>query len=290
MKARGLAKISQVTIKYAVQRYLRWCGFNNLDAETGHKEDLVAYLSHLRESRLKQRSIKSDFSYLSVWFSYLVEQGKLASNPIPNISKRYLKGYKAETPQRKMLKIEEAARMVQATLDSRDRCVLLLLLKTGIRRHELADLDILDVDLEDQSILLKPTAKRSNRTVYFDSEAKSALQKWLKNRERRQIVDNNALFISYSGKRLSNAAIDRIVLKAGERVGLHDAKAKKSENFTVHCARHFFTTCLIRSGMPRDFIKELRGDARREAIDIYNHIDKKELKESYLAHIPKLGL
>jgi len=127
MEARGLAKISQATIKWAVKRYLRWCDTNNLDAEKGRKDDLIAYLSHLRESGLKQRSIKSDFSYLSIWFSYLVEQETLATNPIPSISKRYLKGYKAEIPQRKMLNIEEAAKMVQATLDSRDRCVLLLL-------------------------------------------------------------------------------------------------------------------------------------------------------------------
>jgi integrase/recombinase XerD len=42
--------------------------------------------------------------------------------------------------------------------------------------------------------------------------------------------------------------------------------------------------------MPRDFIKELRGDVRRDAIDIYNHIDMRELRESYLAHIPQLGV
>ena len=42
--------------------------------------------------------------------------------------------------------------------------------------------------------------------------------------------------------------------------------------------------------MPRDFVKEIRGDVRREAIDIYNHIDKEELRESYLAHIPQLGI
>ena len=42
--------------------------------------------------------------------------------------------------------------------------------------------------------------------------------------------------------------------------------------------------------MPREFIQELRGDVRREAIDIYDHIDKKELKESYMAHIPQLGI
>jgi integrase/recombinase XerD len=42
--------------------------------------------------------------------------------------------------------------------------------------------------------------------------------------------------------------------------------------------------------MRREFIKELRGDSRNEAIDIYDHIDKKELKRAYLAAIPMLGI
>ena len=42
--------------------------------------------------------------------------------------------------------------------------------------------------------------------------------------------------------------------------------------------------------MPRDYAKELRGDVRKEAIDIYNHVDGKELRESCLAHIPQLGI
>lgn len=42
--------------------------------------------------------------------------------------------------------------------------------------------------------------------------------------------------------------------------------------------------------MPREFIQELRGDVRREAIDIYDHIDREELWKSYLAHIPQLGI
>jgi hypothetical protein len=51
-----------------------------------------------------------------------------------------------------------------------------------------------------------------------------------------------------------------------------------------------FTTHLRRAGMRREFIQELRGDSRREAIDIYNHIDLKGLKEAYLACIPQLGI
>ena len=42
--------------------------------------------------------------------------------------------------------------------------------------------------------------------------------------------------------------------------------------------------------MPREFIQELRGDVRREAIDIYDHIDKEELRKSYLVHVPQLGI
>jgi integrase/recombinase XerD len=42
--------------------------------------------------------------------------------------------------------------------------------------------------------------------------------------------------------------------------------------------------------MPREMIQELRGDARREAIDVYDHISKEELRKSYLKHIPQLGI
>jgi hypothetical protein len=37
-------------------------------------------------------------------------------------------------------------------------------------------------------------------------------------------------------------------------------------------------------------MKELRGDVQHDVIDIYSHIDRKELKESYLAHIQQLGI
>jgi integrase/recombinase XerD len=42
--------------------------------------------------------------------------------------------------------------------------------------------------------------------------------------------------------------------------------------------------------MQREFIQELRGDTRGDAIDIYDHIDERELREAYLAHIPTLGI
>ncbi|GEM_PF-2209533 len=68
---------------------------------------------------------------------------------------------------------------------------------------------------------------------------------------------------------------------AAEHVGLHNPGSDQMEDhFSPHCCRHWFTTHLRRAGMTREFILVLRGDVRREAIDIYDHIDKKELRES----------
>ncbi len=61
------------------------------------------------------------------------------------------------------------------------------------------------------------------------------------------------------------------------------------DHFSPHCFRHWFTTHLRRAGMSRSY-QELGGDARREAIDIYDHIDKKELKESYSSAYTAIGL
>ena len=160
-----------------------------------------------------------------------------------------------------------------------------------MRRSELFSLDVADIDLRNVALKLKTTAKRSNRLLFFDNEAEYVLQAWLQFRKVRDRMGTPALFLGRGEGMISSQEIDYIVKKHASRVGLHNPELKSLEDrFTPHCCRHWFTTHLIRAGMPRDFVKELRGDVRHEAIDIYNHIDKKELKERYLAHIPQLGI
>jgi integrase/recombinase XerD len=75
------------------------------------------------------------------------------------------------------------------------------------------------------------------------------------------------------------------------KFGLHDPSSRRvKDHFTENCCRDWFTTHLRRAGMPRDFIKELRGDKRRDDMDVYYHIDKEELRKSYLSCIPQLGI
>ncbi len=81
------------------------------------------------------------------------------------------------------------------------------------------------------------------------------------------------------------------IVKYAKRLGFFNSESSRLEDhFGPHCFRHWFTTWLMRSNMPREYVKELRGDKRREAIDIYYHIDRQELRKAYLACVPKLGV
>jgi integrase/recombinase XerD len=286
LRLQGLAACTIKGTKWDAHQYLAWCasqGYDPLDP------DLRLYLQHLKERGLKYGTIRNSFTRLSCYFEYLIEEGRMEQNPAEKFRKRYIKKYKETEERRKIISIEEAKTLVRATIDTRDRAILLLLLKTGIRRNELVTLDVRDLDMADKSLMLKPTAKRSNRLIFFDDEAARALQRWLNQREKRYIK-SDSLFLNNKGQRLKSEGVDRIVRIAAERVGLYIASKKLEDRFTPHCCRHWNATHLLKAGMPREHVKWLRGDAMKEAIDIYNHIEPEDVKKSYLVHVPQLGV
>lgn len=266
----------------------------NVDLRGVDIHGLRDFLQHLKNGRgSKLKTIENDFTALSFFYDYLVFDGILASNMILSFRRRYLRQYKNafDDPERKLLTLEEMSRLVNVIMDPRDRAIAVLLAKTGIRRGECLAMDVDDIDWRDYSIRLKPTKKRSNRTVFFDDECPLVLKRWLRHREKLN-PKTQALFIScQSSERLSRNGLWSSIVKYATRLGFHNAEsARLEDHFGPHCLRHWFTTWLMRNGMPREYVKKLRGDRRNEAIDIYHHIDREDLQKSYLAFIPKLGI
>lgn len=273
-------------------RILRlFCDKNRKDPIRIGSDGLIGFLTYLRnERRNSPKTVQNVFNALSTFFGYLEYIEKIPKNPIPPIRTRYVRSYKSEGPraEKRLLSVEEMTHLISVTMNVRDQAILILFAKTGIRRNELITLDVEDIDLANGEVRLKPAAKRSNRMVFFDSECATVLSRWLSLRHDLG-VSCSALFSNASGNRIDRTEVYDKVIKWARFAGFHDPSTKRSEKrFGPHCFRHWFTTHLIRSGMPRDYIKELRGDARREAIDIYNHIDPNDLKRVYLKSIPKL--
>jgi integrase/recombinase XerD len=253
-------------------------------------DDLKSFLIHIRdEKRYSMSTCNGYFASLNTFFDYLVFAGKLDKNIIPSFRKRYMRTYKSfcANESRKLISIEDMARLVDQPEELTYRTLILFLAKTGVRRNELITLDVNDVDLDLMTVHLKHTAKRSNRIVFFDRETRDFIDSYLSCRSD----DCKALFVGLQcGCRINRNVIYNVITRSAFEIGLHMPNGQLDQKFTTHCCRHWFTTWLRRRGMDRTFIKKLRGDSLSEAIDHYDHIDLDELQEAYLKYIPLLGV
>jgi integrase/recombinase XerD len=293
--SRGLTDHSIATYKSNITTFLNFVG-NPLNVDVSI---LCKFLDYLKEMDYKRgkaikkgvhpKTIKAYFSAISTYYDYLVFTRQIEISPIPSFTKRYLSRIKQQyngENSRQLISIEQMKQIINLDMPIQDKAIMMILAKTGVRRGELLSMDLSDLNLETKEIILKPKAKRTNRLVFFDNETAQMLRLFLEWRQSRAKTD--ALFISLFGLRINKDDPNEIIARYGSQLGLHDPAGNLDKKLTPHCFRHFFTTHLRRAGMSREFIQELRGDRRRDAIDIYDHIDLSELRNRYLECIPKL--
>lgn len=251
-------------------------------------DDLKQCLGELRARDLHGSTLKGYFASLSTFYDWLLFEGKVSANPILPFRKRYLaiKHQHGGENTRQLISIEKMRKLLNLIEETNIWAMVLFLAKTGLRRGELISMDIQDIDFELGTFWTKAKRKRTNRGGFLDPETTIALNEYLEWRENLAV--DNALWIMPNGKRMTKNYVYYSVIRYASVLGIHDPLGPLNKKFTPHCCRHFFVTHLRRSGMSREFIKELRGDAIKDAIDIYDHIDPEELRAAYLRHIPQL--
>jgi len=294
-ETRGLSKHTIVSYKSTLNLFSTFLKQNHYTFQNIDRNILKTYINYLRKNKMSISTIENRFSTLSTFYDFAIFESYVDKNIVLEARKRYLKRYKKNENnghKRKLITIEEMAMLANTMFDLRTKAILVLFAKTGIRLRELIAIDIDEINWDEMSIRLKPTHKRSNTIVYFDYETSNLLKRWLKKREYIADEDCKALFVSYTTKRrLHRNAIYSSITSWAEKHGLHNPNSPNLEDhFTPHCCRHWFTTYLRRAGMPREYIKELRGDKRSDSMDIYYHIDSEDLRKSYLGCIPQLGI
>ncbi|HWG90719.1 MAG TPA: tyrosine-type recombinase/integrase [Candidatus Thermoplasmatota archaeon] len=293
LEAQQVTHRTVLNYKSNVRIYLAFLG--HLDACKAGTSEFARFLKHLKEEReLGAKSIMRYFNALSSFYSYLEFMGRIEKNALPLFRERYLGILQREAKKdvsalRQLISVEEMRALAHSMIEARDRAVLVLLAKTGVRREELVNMDLEDVDFKEQSITLKPTPKRTNLLVFFDDETSRVLKRWLVIREARGGGPTGPLFLGDHGGRLDRNRVYEIITEAAEAIGLHKKDGRLKDKFTPHCARHFFTSHLRRASMPPEYVAWLRGDKPAHTIDLYTHIDPKAVRESYRARIPQLG-
>jgi integrase/recombinase XerC len=165
----------------------------------------------------------------------------------------------------------------------RDRAVLELLYAAGLRVSELTGLNLVDVEQKERILRVRGKGSKE-RIVPYGTKAQEALEKYWPVRKQlleqtdrtddRQEPYAEAVFLNYSGRRLTQRSVGRIVKK-------YVRIANVNWDLHPHSLRHAFATHLLADGADLRAIQELLGHQSLSTTQKYTHASIRQLMEIY---------
>jgi len=163
----------------------------------------------------------------------------------------------------------------------RNRALLEVYNATGIRRCELTELDIGDIDFKYRLLNIRKGKGDHDRRVPIAPRALDWVSRYLKELRPKHSTfeSSNALFISRNGKRLNKNKVTELVGKYIRRSGVRDKGS-------CHIFRHATATNMLRGGANIRHVQEMLGHQHITSTQIYTHVTVDELSETYMKTHP----
>ncbi|GMN11957.1 tyrosine-type recombinase/integrase [Croceitalea sp. MTPC9] len=230
---------------------------------------------------ITNRTVNRKIASLKAYYKFLQKIGAINSNPLSK-HKALKTKKKLEVPFSEV-EMEKVLQQIPFENDfegTRDKLLIELLYSTGIRRAELINLKISDIDMGGTT--LKVLGKRNKERIlpllpsifpllhsYLDYRAKLEL-----------VIDSEMLLLTKSGHKIYETLVYRTINKY---LSMVSPKVKKSP----HILRHTFATHLLNKGADLNVVKELLGHSSLASTQVYTHNSIAELKKVHLNAHPR---
>ena len=249
--------------------------------------DSVAYniirswVVSLSDTGISNRTINRKIASLKAYYKFLQKIEAIKTSPLAK-HKALKTPKKLETPFSE-IEMEQVLNEISYSNDfegKRDQLVIHILYVTGIRRAELVNLKLKDVDLVEKTI--KVLGKRNKeRIIPLLEESITLLKHYLSERNSLFIGENSEfLLLTNKGNKIYETLVYRIINKYFRKVS---AKVKRSP----HVLRHTFATHLLNKGADLNSVKELLGHASLASTQVYTHNGIAELKRIHASSHPR---
>jgi integrase/recombinase XerC len=246
-----------------------------------------SWLISLIDRKISTRSVNRKLSTLKSFYRYCQKQGLLMVNPMlkvvaPRVSK-HLPVFLTNDNLHQLLHTVEFDEGFEGI---RDKMIIILFYATGIRRAELVQVKIQDLDLEGGT--LKVLGKRNkerivpigNNVIKLLNEYLIVRSEFLRKKQHYTQNNNNTLFVTSKGLAVYPRLIHNIVHKYLSQVA-------SSSKLSPHVLRHSFATHMLNDGADLNAIKEILGHSSLAATQVYTHNTIEKLKSIYKQAHPR---
>jgi integrase/recombinase XerD len=263
---RGITRPSEVT-KPILERYQR-------------------FLYHYRKQKtgepLSFRSQHSRLVPIRTFFKWLTRYNHILYNPaseleLPKLEKRLPKCVLTASEADRVLNQAD----VSEPLGIRDRAILEVLYSTGMRRMELINLTLYDLDVGRGTIMIRQGKGRKDRMIPIGDRAVAWNEKYLREVRPSLVVppDEGTLFLTNVGDSFTADHLSNIVRNYIEAAGI----GKKG---SCHLFRHTMATLMLEGGADIRFIQQMLGHTDLSTTQIYTQVSIRQLKKIHEATHP----
>lgn len=264
----------------SVMLFLRFYGgLGKTDIGQIERSDLEAFIEHEQERGLYISTVRTRTVCLIAFLHFLIEQEILS----PSLLKKRIKLKLPEALPRAM-DPKDVKKLIDVIHNTRDRALILLLLRTGMRIGEVLGLTMNDIDIPDKKVrLMEGEKNEQGRVVYLSPDALFALRRWFKIRKKEEAY----LFYGQRQGRLCYSAARSCFVKYLRKARLDQ------KGYTVHCLRHTFASELLNAGMRLEVLQQLLGHDDIEVTRRYARLTDRTREEEYfraMARIEKGGI
>ena len=244
-------------------------------------QQIRSWIIKLVESGISNRTVNRKVSSLNSYYKFLLRIEKIETNPL-------VKHKALKTPKKIQIPFSESE--MKSVLDDldlddsfeglRNKLIIELFYSTGIRRIELIQLKVRDLDLNNKT--LKVLGKRKKeRIIPLINPVIKTIKNYNSKRQELNLIQNpDFFFLTKKGVKLYETLVYRII---NDYFSKASNKVKKSP----HILRHTFATHLLNQGADLNAVKELLGHSSLAATQVYTHNSIKELKKVYANTHPR---
>jgi integrase/recombinase XerD len=252
----------------SVRLFLDFCGKSGKrEIKEIERVDLEGFIEHEQDRGLRISTVRTRLACIIAFLHFLMEQEVIPTS----ILKR---GIKLKLPDvlPRAMNPDDVRQLLSVIGSIRDRALILVLLRTGMRIGELLTLKVNDLDIRERKIHIFEGEKNSlGRVVYLSDDALFALRRWISKRDQKKGV----LFYGRGRDRLGYSSARYLFMKYLGKAGL------ENRGYTVHSLRHTFASELLNAGMRLECLQQLLGHHNIEMTRRYARLTDKTREEEY---------
>ncbi len=263
LKSQGKSAFTIVAYKKDLEQFSGYLTSKEInDVREVKKDHIDGFINKLIADNYTKKSASRKLNSIRTFFRYLKNEQIIEQNPSLDVSHpKYV-----QSPPRIFSKLEYRALRDFAKEDPRTYALVEILLQTGIKIGELANLHLPDIG--DGSLHVRIYGKTPERSVPLNKAVKKALDEYLKKREKS---GDDHVFITRTGHPLLIRNIRQIITRCFREVGI--------ENATVNDLRNTFIAHQLMNGAPVEYIAKLVGHRRLSSTERFLNLVKEEAEK-----------